>query len=210
MTPDPVRRLPRVRLLPPSRRRSSGARAWLLVLLATPLLGACDYARLLRPSVIKQLNPRVVRLVNELPAVDRPNEALVARLLAHGGMADAKPGPDGVMRVTVRAPHGQFIWEPAIIVMPRGGTLEIDFSNEDGLAYHAALLPSEGGRDIVWLPVHSRGRSRITLDAPGLYFFGCPVMNHSGRGMIGLVMVKGDVPAEAKLDRPRQPQPRGK
>ncbi len=39
----------------------------LLVLLVPFLLTSCEYVRLLRPSVLKQLNPRVVRLVNELP-----------------------------------------------------------------------------------------------------------------------------------------------
>jgi hypothetical protein len=33
--------------------------------------GGCEYVRLLRPSVLKQLNPRVVRLVNELPPPTR-------------------------------------------------------------------------------------------------------------------------------------------
>ena len=62
-------------------------------LVALPvLLSSCNYARLLRPSVLKQLNPRVVRLVNELPATDQVDEALIGRLFAHGGAADAKIG----------------------------------------------------------------------------------------------------------------------
>jgi hypothetical protein len=40
---------------------------------ASAALSACDYASLLRPSVLEQLNPRVVRLVNDLPEVDDPN-----------------------------------------------------------------------------------------------------------------------------------------
>jgi hypothetical protein len=59
-------------------------------------LSGCEYVRLLRPSVLKQLNPRVVRLVNELPEVDHPNEAIVARLFAHGGLSHAKLGGDGI------------------------------------------------------------------------------------------------------------------
>lgn len=181
----------------------------LVPLLAVLTLASCEYARLLRPSVLKQLNPRVVRLVNYLPEIDEPNEAIVGRLLAHGGLGHAKPGSDGVMRATIRAPKQEFIWEPAIIVMPQGGELELDFSNED-IELHAAFLPhqGEGGRRMMFLPVHERGRARMTLDAPGYYFFGCPISNHAGRGMLGLIIVEGDVPAEAKLDRPRQPQPR--
>jgi hypothetical protein len=48
---------------------------------------ACDYIKLFRPSVLKQLNPDVVRLLNELPNVDRPNEDIVGRLFAHGGLS---------------------------------------------------------------------------------------------------------------------------
>lgn len=179
-----------------------------LLLLAAASLAACEYARLLRPSVLKQLNPRVVRLVNYLPEIDEPNEAMVGRLLAHGGLGHARPGSDGVMRATVRAPKQEFIWEPAVIVMPRGGELELDFSNED-VELHAAFLPhqGEGGRRMMYLPIHERGRARLRLDGPGYYFFGCPISNHAGRGMLGLIIVEGDVPPEAKLDRPRQPQP---
>ena len=50
-------------------------------------------------------------------------------------------------------------------------------------------------------------RARVRLDQPGLYWFGCPVANHAGRGMLELVMVKGSVPNDARLDRPRQRRP---
>jgi hypothetical protein len=40
---------------------------------------------MLRPSVLKQLNPDVVRLVNEFPEVDEPNKEVVARLLRTAG-----------------------------------------------------------------------------------------------------------------------------
>lgn len=54
-----------------------------------------DYFRLLRPSVLKQLDPQVVALVNELPGVDKQNKEIIGRLFAHGGLADAKKGRDG-------------------------------------------------------------------------------------------------------------------
>ena len=166
----------------------------------------CDYVRLLRPSVLKQLNPRVVRMVNYLPNVDDPNEAIVARLFAHGGLSHADEGSDGVFRDKIRVPKNEYIWQPAIIVMKRGGELELEFQNEDA-SVHMAFLPSVGERETLVLPINSAGRARIQLDQPGLYWFGCPVSNHAGRGMLGLVIVEGEVPAEAKLDRPRQPRP---
>ena len=171
-----------------------------------PSLVGCDYFRLLRPKVLKQLNPRVVALVNELPAVDDPNEAIVGRLFPHGGLSHAKLGGDGVFRDKIRVPKNEYMWEPSVIVMEHGGDLELEFSNDDQ-NFHIAFLPSVGERQVLELPVHTAGRARVHLDQPGLYWFGCPVANHAGRGMLGLVMVKGTVPPDARLDRPKQPKP---
>ena len=183
--------------------------AWTSVIVVMALAASsCNYVRLLRPGVLKQLNPDVVRLLNELPELDDPNEAIVARLFAHGGLSHAARGADGVFRDEVRVPKHEYIWRPAIIVMERGGDLELDIANEDEVG-HIAFLPSNGDRRIVELPVQQRGKARIHLDQPGLYWFGCPVSNHAGRGMLGLVIVKGEVPAEAKLDRPKMARPSG-
>jgi PQQ system protein len=168
---------------------------------------AAEYLRLLRPKALKQLNPDMVRLVNELPNVDKQNEKLIGRLFAHGGLGHAKKGEDGVYRAKIHIPSGQFIWQPAIIAMPEGGTLELEFENRDDWSHHAAILPSNGGRVYLELPQYEKGNATINLDTPGLYWFGCPISNHAGRGMLGLVIVGGEVPAEAKLDRPKQPRP---
>lgn len=68
-------------------------------------------------------------------------------------------------------------------------------------------MPSEGDRQVLPLPVGTGGNLRVRLTQPGLYWFGCHVSNHAGRGMLGLVIVKGEVPQEAKVDRPRQRRP---
>jgi len=185
------------------------SRCWRAVLLGalTTALGGCEYVRLLRPRALKQLNPRVVRMVNYLPEVDDPNEAIVARLFAHGGLSHADLGRDGVFRARVRVPKDEYIWYPAIVVMRRAGELELEFQNEDQ-AFHIAFLPSVGERQVLELPSGTAGRARIKLDQPGLYWFGCPVSNHAGRGMLGLLIVEGEVPAEAKLDRPAGPRPK--
>ena len=169
-------------------------------------LTSCEYVRLLRPSVLKQLNPRVVRLVNELPEVDQPNEAIIGRLFAHGGLSYAQKASDGAFRDWIYVPKDQYIWYPAVIVMEHGGELELEFSNDD-VVTHAAFVPSDGDRQTVILPVKQAGRVRVTLNQPGLYWFGCPISNHAGRGMLGLIMVKGETPEGAKLDRPKQPRP---
>jgi len=107
----------------------------------------------------------------------------------------------------VRVPKDEYVWYPAIVVMRRAGELELEFQNEDQ-AFHIAFLPSVGERQVLELPSGTAGRARIKLDQPGLYWFGCPVSNHAGRGMLGLVIVEGEVPAEAKLDRPAGPRPK--
>ena len=180
----------------------------LTIAVAALLLSAagCDYVRLLRPSVLKQLNPRVVRLVDELPNLDEPNKEIVGRLFAHGGLEHAEVGADGMMHGRIRVPEGQLMWYPSIIVMEHGGDLELEFQNQDE-GTHMAFLPNDGERVVVTLPRHEGGTARIHLSQPGLYWFGCPVANHAGRGMLGLVIVKGDTPAEARLDRPAQNRP---
>ncbi len=166
-----------------------------------------NYLRLLRPSVLKQLNPRVAGLLNELPGLDRPNKATLGRLFVHGGLAHAKEGSDGLMRVEVHAPPRAFVWKPAIIVMPHAGDLEIELFNDDPYTPHCAVLPSNGDKQWMWLPIYSRGTATLNLDGPGYYSFGSTLANNEGQGMLGVIIVLGDVPQEARLDRPPQPRP---
>jgi PQQ system protein len=170
------------------------------------LTSGCEHAKLLRPSVLKQLDTDVAALVNELPEVDQPNKAVVARLFAHGGLTRATLDGDGLMRTEIGVPPDQMIWKPAIIVMPHGGTLQLDIDNHDD-AHHMAFMPSDGERQLLDLPPKTRGRVTVHLSQPGMYWFGCPVADHAGRGMLGLVLVKGEVPDAARLDRPPQPRP---
>jgi hypothetical protein len=123
-------------------------------------LTSCEYVWLLRPSVLKQLNPRVVRLVNEFPEVDRPNEAIVTRFFAHGGLSRADHGNDGVFRTRIYAPRGQYLWYPSVIVMESVGDLEVEFSNDDEIT-HAVLMPGGAGdHAMAALPVHQGARAR--------------------------------------------------
>jgi PQQ system protein len=182
----------------------------LVLMLSFGTTGQCgltDYLKLLRPKVLKQLDADMVRLVNELPSVDKQNEEIIGRLFVHGGLDKAKLGKDGVYRASIHVKNGQFLWSPSVIVMRQGGELELEFSNPDTFSHHAALLPSNGSRVVLNLPPAQHGVARVQLDGPGLYWFGCPVANHAGRGMLGLILVGGEVPDEAKLDRPKQQRP---
>jgi len=180
----------------------------LVVVAVVPLLvvSACGYVKLFRPSVLKQLDPRMVALVNELPELDRANEAIVGQIFARGGLGHAREEADGVMRLKVKVPKLQYLWEPAIIVMPHAGDLELEFDNLDQ-NHHIAFMPNNGARMLLDLHPAERGKVRVKLDAPGMYWFGCPVEDHVTRGMLGFILVKGDAPPEARLDRPRQRRP---
>src|SRR5919108_3014136 len=184
----------------------SSLRSMILVLSVAPALSACSYVKLLRPSVLKQLNPRVVELVNELPQLDQPNEDLLARLFATGGLSHARAGADGVMRDRITIRLDQLVYEPSIVVMPRAGDLELEVTNADE-SVHLVYAPSNGSRQTLVLPHRTAGRVRVHLDQPGLYTFACPVSNHAGRGELGVIIVKGETPPEARLDRPPQRRP---
>ena len=177
-----------------------------LSLILPLLLVACNYLKLARPNVIGQLHPDMVGLVNFLPSIDHPNEATLGRLIGTGGLKHAERDSAGFMSVRVRVPRDQFIWRPSVVVMPEGGVLELEFSNEDPVL-HQALITSEGGKQFLDILPLSRGVARIRLDQPGMYSFGCPVGNHTGRGMVGIIIVRGQTPDEARLDRPPMPKP---
>jgi PQQ system protein len=170
------------------------------------LCSGCEYVKLLRPSVLRLLTPRLVAVVNELPNVDYPNKEIIGQLFAQGGLGHAVDGADGMMHITVHIPNGQLLWEPAVIVMPHVGKLAIEFQNHDQY-FHLPLLPSIGDRQIIELPTHTAGIARIELDEPGFYAFQDAVANFAGRGMLGAILVAGEVPASAKLDRPAQVRP---
>ncbi len=166
----------------------------------------CDYVRLLRPSVLKQLNPRVVRFVNELPNLDEPDKEIVARLAGSTGLDHATDGADGHMHATLHVPPGQFVWSPSVLVLPHAGTIDIEVQNADENP-HALMIAADGERMMLTVASHSAGRATVHLGQPGLYTFACPVANHGGRGMLGFVIVAGDTPADARLERPAQRRP---
>jgi len=91
-------------------------------------------------------------------------------------------------------------------VMPHGGDIDLELINDDKNT-HCALLPSNGDRKFIWLVNHSRGRATLNLDGPGYYWYCSPTGNDEGRGLTGAIVVLGDAPPEARLDRPDQPQP---
>jgi hypothetical protein len=95
------------------------------------LLSGCGYLRLLRPGLLKQLNPTwsgwwtpCQPWTNRTSRPGRPSWPAEGSLPPRGGR-------DGVFRDAVTVPENQFIRRPAIIPMPRGGELEIDFRNAD-------------------------------------------------------------------------------
>ncbi|GAA0537323.1 multicopper oxidase [Saccharopolyspora subtropica] len=144
-------------------------------------------------------------LVSEI-GLDRQNGAMLGRLVTHGNLGYAQEESGGRMRAQIRIPPDELVWDPAILIMPHGGELELEIINDDQNT-HCALLPSNGDSKFIWLPIHSRGRAVLDLDGPGCYWYSSPVGNDEGRGLTGVIAVLGDAPQEARLDRPDQPRP---
>ncbi|GHF69567.1 PQQ system protein [Amycolatopsis bartoniae] len=134
------------------------------------------------------------------------NKAAIGRLLGTGNIGEATELPDGRMTATIRIQPDEIAWDPAILVVPHGGDLELEIINDDQNT-HCALLPSNGDRKFLWLVNHAKGRAALNLDGPGCYWYSSPTGNDEGRGMTGAIVVLGDVPPEARLDRPDQPRP---
>jgi len=144
-------------------------------------------------------------LLREL-GLDKQNHAALGRVLGTGSIAEATERADGTMEATIRIKEDELCWDPAILVMPHGGDIELTVINDDKNT-HCALLPSNGDRKFIWLVNHSKGRATLNLDGPGYYWYSSPTGNDEGRGLTGAIVVLGDVPPEARLDRPPQPRP---
>jgi PQQ system protein len=134
------------------------------------------------------------------------NKAALGRVLGTGSIGEATEGSDGRMHATIRINPDELTWDPSILVMPHGGDIELELINDDQNT-HCALLPSNGDRKFIWLVNHSKGRATLNLDGPGYYWFSSPTGNDEGRGLTGAIVVLGDAPPEARLDRPEQPRP---
>lgn len=137
--------------------------------------------------------------------LDVQNKGSLGRLVATGSIARAEE-VDGRMRAEVRIPPDELAWDPSILVLPHGGDLELTLVNDDTNT-HCAHLPSNGDNKWMWLPVYSRGTVTLSLDGPGYYWYSSNIGNDEGRGLIGAIVVQGDAPSEARLDRPDQPRP---
>jgi PQQ system protein len=138
--------------------------------------------------------------------LDAQNKATIGRLIASGSVSDATETKNGRMEATVRINPDEIGWDPAVLVLPHGGDLDLTLINDD-LNTHCALLPSNGDKKFIWLVNHSKGRASLNLDGPGCYWYSSPTGNDEGRGLVGAIVVQGDVPPEARLDRPDQPKP---
>jgi PQQ system protein len=138
--------------------------------------------------------------------LDQQNGVTLGRILGRGTVGHAEEDADGTMRATIRIPEDELVYEPGVLIMPHGGTLELELINDDKNT-HCAVLPCNGDYKFIWLVNHSRGRATLELDGPGYYWYGSRSGNDEGRGLTAAIVVGGDTPEEARLDRPPQPRP---
>jgi PQQ system protein len=142
----------------------------------------------------------------EVPGLDKQNGATLGRILGRGRVGTAEEGSGGKMTATVRILEDELVFDPGVLVLPHAGEVEIEFFNDDKNT-HCAVLPCNGDYKFIWLVNHSRGTANLTLDGPGYYWYGSRTGNDEGRGLTGAIVVQGDAPEEARLDRPPQPRP---
>jgi PQQ system protein len=141
----------------------------------------------------------------KVPDLDKQNGVALGRILGRTTVGEAEEGSGGKMTATVRIPEDQLVYEPGVLVLPHGGVLELTLINDDKNT-HCAVLPSNGDTQFIWLVNHSKGTATLELDGPGYYWYSSTTGNDEGRGLTGAIVVGGNVPDEAKLDRPPQPQ----
>ena len=141
-----------------------------------------------------------------LEGLEKQNGVTIGRVLGRGTVQVAEEGSDGKMHATVRIPMDELIFDPRVVVMPHAGTLELEIINDDNNS-HCAVLPCNGDAKFIWLVNFSKGTATLELDGPGYYWYGSRTGNDEGGGLTGTIVVGGEVPDEAKLDRPPQPRP---
>jgi PQQ system protein len=149
----------------------------------------------------------MIRLMRTMMATSEPNERILGQLFAVGGAGRAAFGPDGVARISIVHEPMETILRPAIINMERPGELELTIGNNDPQSHLLIVVQSNGGMQILDLPALKAGRMRVRLGTPGMYLLSDAMGNHMGKGMMGMIIVGGEVPQEAKLDRPPQRRP---
>ena len=144
--------------------------------------------------------------VFDVESLNRQNGFTLGRVLGSGTVGEAEEDSDGKMTATIRIPEDELVYEPGVLVVPHGGVIELTLINDDKNT-HCAVLPSNGDTQFIWLVNHSKGTATLELDGPGYYWYGSTTGNDEGRGLTGAIVVGGDVPPEAQLDRPPQPRP---
>lgn len=138
--------------------------------------------------------------------LSRQEERAIRQVAGRGRVGIAKEGADGRMHARIRILPDRFRFDPAVLVLPHGGDLDLEVLNDDNNT-HGVVFPSNGDYKFLWLVNFSRGSARLNLDGPGQYWYGSRTGNDEGSGLNGAIVVLGEVPDEAKLDRPPQRRP---
>lgn len=148
-----------------------------------------------------------MNLMEAMLETNEPNEMMLGQMFAVGGAGEAEAGGDGTARIEIMHEAGTTIFSPSVVMMDEPGELEVTFHNNNPHSHLMVVVPSDGGRMALDLPPRRSGIARVSFGTPGMYVFMDAMGNHMGRGMMGMILVSGETPAEARLERPDQPRP---
>ena len=162
---------------------------------------------LLAAIIVGASSCSMLPVLRAMLATRKPNHMISGQLFANGGGATAAFGSDGIARVTIERRPKETILHPAIILMGHPGDLEITFSNNDPQAHLLLVTQSDGAQQVLDLAPNQAGTTRVHYGTPGIYTIADAMANEMGQGMQAFVLVQGEVPPTAKLDRPKQRRP---
>ena len=91
---------------------------------------------------------KVTRIADE-PGLAKQNGTTIGRVLGSGNVGHAGEESDGRMHATIRINEDELIFDPSILILPHGGTVDIDLYNDDKNTHcavsRATVTPSSSG-----------------------------------------------------------------
>src|ERR1700684_1521009 len=110
-----------------------------------PLVCSLDGGR----ALVSGTAEKATRIADE-PGLAKQNGTTIRRVFGTGNIVHAEEQSDGTMHATIRINEDELILDPGILILPHGGTLNLDVYNDDKNT-HCAVFPSNGHHQFIWM-----------------------------------------------------------